>query len=87
MVQLRGLLSGCCVLFECRQRHQQGKSWIDKAIAMSERPTYYYRRLVYAKAGDKKGAIAAAEQSMALAQDAGNDYVTLNNKSLAEWRD
>jgi len=69
----------------------KAKSWIDKAIAMSERPAYWYYRqksLIYAKAGDKKGAIAAAEQSLTLAQDAGNmDYVALNNKSLAEWRD
>ena len=69
----------------------KAKNWIDKAIAMSERPAYWYYRqksLIYAKAGDKKGAIAAAEQSLTLAQDAGNmDYVALNKKSLAEWRD
>lgn len=69
----------------------KAKNWIDKAIAMSERPAYWYYRqksLIYAKAGDKKGAIAAAEQSLTLAQEAGNmDYVALNKKSLAEWRD
>lgn len=67
----------------------KAKTWIDKAIAMSENPAYWYYRqkaLIYAKSGDKKGAIAAAERSMELAQAAGNqDYVAMNKKSLAEW--
>ena len=67
----------------------KAKTWIDKAIAMSEKPAYWYYRqkaLIYAKSGDKKGAIAAAERSMELAQAAGNqDYVAMNKKSLAEW--
>ena len=67
----------------------KAKTWIDKAIAMSEKPAYWYYRqkaLIYAKSGDKKGAIAAAERSMELAQAAGSqDYVAMNKKSLAEW--
>ena len=67
----------------------KAKTWIDKAIAISEKPAYWYYRqkaLIYAKSGDKKGAIAAAERSMELAQAAGNqDYVAMNKKSLAEW--
>ena len=66
----------------------KAKTWIDKAIAMSEPAYWYYRQkaLIYAKSGDKKGAIAAAERSMELAQAAGNqDYVAMNKKSLAEW--
>ena len=66
----------------------KAKIWIDKAIAMSEPAYWYYRQkaLIYAKSGDKKGAIAAAERSMELAQAAGNqDYVAMNKKSLAEW--
>jgi len=67
----------------------KAKTWIEKAIAMSEKPAYWYYRqkaLIYAKSGDKKGAIAAAERSMELAQAAGNqDYVAMNKKSLAEW--
>ena len=67
----------------------KAKTWIDKAIAMNENPAYWYYRqkaLIYAKSGDKKGAIAAAERSMELAQAAGNqDYVAMNKKSLAEW--
>lgn len=66
----------------------KAKTWIDKAIAMSEPAYWYYRQkaLIYAKSGDKKGAIAAAERSMELAQAAGReDYVAMNKKSLAEW--
>ncbi|MEY2997734.1 MAG: hypothetical protein RIQ82_1115, partial [Bacteroidota bacterium] len=67
----------------------KAKTWIDKAIAMSEKPAYWYYRqkaLIYAKSGDKKGAIAAAERSMELAQAAGSqDYVAMNKKSLTEW--
>lgn len=67
----------------------KAKTWIDKAIAMSKSPAYWYYRqqsLIYAKAGDKKGAIKAAEQSLDLAQKAGNqDYVAMNKKSIAEW--
>lgn len=67
----------------------KAKTWIDKAIDMRNEPAYWYYRqkaLIYAKAGDKKGAIAAAEQSMDLAQKAGNqDYIAMNKKSIAEW--
>jgi len=69
----------------------KAKNWIDKAINMRERPAFWYYRqksLIYAKSGDKKGAITAAEQSLSLAEEAGNmDYVALNKKSLSEWRD
>ena len=42
--------------------------------------------LIYAKLGDKKGAIEAARKSMAVAEEAGNsDYVKLNKDSLKEW--
>ena len=67
----------------------KAKTWIDKAITMRKSPAYWYYRqqsLIYAKAGDKKGAINAAEQSLDLAQKAGNqDYVAMNKKSIAEW--
>jgi len=67
----------------------KAKMWIDKSIGMmAEPPFWYYRQqsLIYAKAGDKKGAIEAAKKSLALAEKAGNaDYIALNKKSLAEW--
>ena len=67
----------------------KAKMWIDKAIEMREQPAFWYHRqqsLIYAKSGDKKGAIKAAQTSLELAQKAGNsDYVALNTKSLKEW--
>ncbi len=67
----------------------QAKTWIDKAIDMNKDPKFYQLRqksLIYAKAGDKKGAIEAAKKSLQLAKAAGNtDYVALNEKSLKEW--
>jgi len=68
---------------------KQAKTWIDKAISMSEKPAYWQLRqqsLIYAKAGDKKGAIEIAKKSLAAAKEAGNaDYVKLNMDSLKEW--
>ncbi|MCW8980263.1 MAG: dihydrolipoamide dehydrogenase, partial [Altibacter sp.] len=67
----------------------KAKTWIDKAIELREQPAFWYHRqqsLIYAKAGDKKGAIKAAEKSLELAKAAGNDdYIALNQKSLKEW--
>ncbi|MDB9960615.1 DUF2911 domain-containing protein [Oceanihabitans sp.] len=69
---------------------QKSKMWIDKAIEMTkDKPRFWYLRqqsLIYAKAGDSKGAIAAAKASLALAEEAGNsDYVKMNKASIAEW--
>ncbi|MGB1308594.1 MAG: DUF2911 domain-containing protein [Oceanihabitans sp.] len=68
----------------------KAKTWIDKAIDMTKsEPRYWYLRqqaLIYAKAGDKKGAIAAAKASLKGAEKAGNaDYVKMNKASIAEW--
>jgi hypothetical protein len=66
----------------------KAKTWIDQAVSMNE-GAYWYKRqqsLIYAKAGDTKGAIKAAKKSMEQAKTAGNmDYVALNKKSLKEW--
>jgi len=67
----------------------KAKMWIDKAIEMRENPAFWYYRqqsLIYAKSGDKKGAIKAAKESLKLAKEAGNNhYVALNTKSLSIW--
>lgn len=68
----------------------QAKTWIDKAVTMAgDNPPFWQLRqqsLIYAKAGDKKGAIAAAKKSLAAAEKAGNaDYIKMNNDSLKEW--
>ncbi|MFD1162540.1 DUF2911 domain-containing protein [Hwangdonia seohaensis] len=67
----------------------KAKEWIDKAMSMTDNPRFWQLRqksLIYAKAGDKAGAIAAAKKSLAAAEKAGNaDYVKMNKDSLAEW--
>ncbi|MDP5232097.1 MAG: DUF2911 domain-containing protein [Cellulophaga sp.] len=67
----------------------KAKEWMDKAMSLTEKPAYWQLRqqsLIYAKAGDKKGAIAAAKKSLAGAQEAKNmDYVKMNTDSLKEW--
>ena len=68
---------------------KQAKTWIDKAMSMTAKPAYYQLRqqaLIYAKAGDKKGAIEIAKKSLAGSKEANNmDYVKMNTDSLKEW--
>lgn len=68
---------------------KQAKEWIDKSVSMTEEPAFWQLRqqsLIYAKAGDKEGAIAIAKKSLASAKEAGNDqYVKFNEQSLKEW--
>ncbi len=63
--------------------------YINKAIDMNkEKPFWYYRQksLIQARLGDKKGAIETAKLSLAGATVAkNNDYVKMNNDSIAEW--
>ncbi|SFZ91389.1 Protein of unknown function [Flaviramulus basaltis] len=67
----------------------KAKEWMDKSMSMTDNPQFWQLRqqsLIYAKAGDKKGAISAAKKSLAAAEKAGNtDYVKMNNDSLKEW--
>jgi hypothetical protein len=66
------------------------KKWIDKAMSMIETPAFWQLRqqsLIYAAAGDKKGAIEIAKKSLAASEKAGNaQYVKMNKDSLAEWQ-
>ena len=68
---------------------QKTKEWIDKAMSMIDTPRFWQLRqqsLIYAKAGDKMGAIKAAKKSLELATEAGNaDYIKMNTDSLKEW--
>lgn len=68
---------------------KQAKEWIDKAMSMTDKPQFWQLRqqsLIYAAAGDKKGAIAIAKKSLAAAETAGNaDYIKMNKDSLKEW--
>jgi hypothetical protein len=69
---------------------KQAQTWIDKAVEMtSEKPKFWFLRqqsLIHAKAGNTKGAIAAAKESLkhaTIAKNAG--YIKMNKASLKEW--
>lgn len=68
---------------------KQAQSWMEKAIAMRDKPAYWMHRqyaLILSKNGDKKEAMNAAQRSLLLAEKAGNkDYVIMNKASIAEW--
>lgn len=68
---------------------KQAKTWFDEGMKNNKEPKFWQLRqqsLIYAKSGDKKGAIDLAKKSMDLAQKAGNaDYVKMNQDSLKEW--
>lgn len=69
---------------------EKAKEWIDKAVAMDKEGRAFWvmrkQSLIYAKLGDKQGAIEAAKRSLASAEAAKNaDYVKLNKDSLKEW--
>lgn len=67
----------------------QAKEWIDMAMDKMDEPPFWMLRqqsLIYAKAGDKKGAVQVAKESLKKAKAAGNDaYVKMNKESLKEW--
>jgi hypothetical protein len=68
---------------------KMAKVWIDKAMSLTKEPRFWHLRqqsLIYAKAGDKKGAIEIAKKSLVAAKEAGNaDYVKMNKDSIEEW--
>lgn len=69
---------------------KQAQEWIDKAVEMTnDKPKYWFLRqqsLIHAKAGNKKGAIAAAKASLKYAEEGKNaDYIKMNTDSLKEW--
>lgn len=69
---------------------KQAQTWIDKAVAMTaDAPKFWYLRqqsLIHAKAGNTKGAIAAAKESLKHAEIAKNaGYIKMNKESLKEW--
>lgn len=75
--------------FEAGKDINQSKEWMDKAMELTKEPKFYQLRqksLIYAKSGDKNGAIEAAKESLKLSKQAkNNDYIALNEKSLKEW--
>ncbi|MGB5942715.1 MAG: DUF2911 domain-containing protein [Leeuwenhoekiella sp.] len=71
----------------------KAKSWMNSAMSKikdaGRDPGFWQLRqqsLIYAKAGDKKEAIATAKKSLDGAIKAGNaDYIKMNEDSLKEW--
>lgn len=63
--------------------------YINKALELNKEKPFWYSRqksLIQAKLGDKKGAIETAKISLAAATAAKNDdYIKMNNDSIAEW--
>jgi len=64
-------------------------TYVNKALELNKDKPFWYNRLkslIQAKSGDKKGAIETAKLSLASATAAkNNDYVKMNNDSIAEW--
>lgn len=62
--------------------------WVSKAVEMKPEAFWMSRRksLIQADMGDTKGAVETAKMSLAMAEKAGNqDYVKMNQESIAEW--
>jgi len=80
--------SAASYYFQEGMEMEKAKEYVDKAVAMNPDAFWMMRQqsLIYAKMGDKDGAIAAAKKSLAAAEKAGNaDYVKMNTDSLKEW--
>lgn len=64
-------------------------TYVNKALELNKDKPFWYNRLkslIQAKLGDKKGAIETAKISLAAATEAkNNDYIKMNNDSIAEW--
>ncbi len=73
--------------FETGKDLKQALDFVNKAIDKGERFWILrHKSLVQAKLGDKAGAIATAKRSLELAKEAkNNDYIRMNEKSIAEW--
>ncbi len=78
-------------LYQSNGDLKQALTYVNKALELNkdkEKPFWMTRQkaLIQAKLGDKKGAIETAKVSLAAAQSAKNqDYVKMNNESIAEW--
>ncbi|CCH03585.1 hypothetical protein FAES_pFAES01093 (plasmid) [Fibrella aestuarina BUZ 2] len=66
---------------------KQALIWATKAVSLNPAFNYFHLQAkLLARSGDYKGAIAAARRSAEVAQrEKFNDYVTLNNRLIAEW--
>ena len=84
--------SAASYYYQSNIENEKALTWVNKALELSPKdkdlPFWYLRlkSLIQARAGDKKGAIATAKESLANAVKAGNgDYERMNKASIAEW--
>ena len=76
--------------YNAKKDQKQALEWVNKYIEIQKdaTPFYVYRRkaLIQAELKDYKGAIETAKKSLEGAKTAGNnDYVKMNEASIAEW--
>lgn len=74
--------------FNEKKDNKQALEWVNMAIDKGYDRFWVQRQksLIQAAMGDKKGAIASAKKSLEMATEAGNDeYIKMNNESIAEW--
>jgi tetratricopeptide (TPR) repeat protein len=73
---------------EAKKDLNQALEWMDKSVSMGNNKFWHLRMksLIEADLGNYKAAVATAKESLRLATEAGNnDYVKMNNDSIAEW--
>lgn len=86
------LFSAAMFYYENNLDLQKALKWMDAAIAAQPDAFYmiYRKGLILEKAGDKAGALAAAQQSLAMAQKApglvGTEYSRLNEALIARLK-
>jgi hypothetical protein len=75
--------------FQSNGDNEKALVYINKALELNGDNPFWFNRLkslIQAKLGDKKGAIETAKKSLASAYLAKNqDYVKMNEDSIAEW--
>lgn len=85
----RDYYSAAQYLFASDGDMNQALEYINKSLELGKDQPFFILRqkaLIQAKAGDKAGAIATANQSMEAAQKVGNEeYVRMNKASIQEW--
>lgn len=76
--------------YEYEKNYPKALEMVNEAIAQQPKPAYYvvyFKAKVQKEMGDKKGAIATAQQSLELAKAANNEgYILLNQKLINELK-
>ncbi|MBK8081876.1 MAG: DUF2911 domain-containing protein [Saprospiraceae bacterium] len=73
---------------ESKQDLSQAMIWMEKSVSMGNNKFWHLRQksLLEADMGNYKAAVNSAKESLKLATEAANnDYIKMNNDSIAEW--